>query len=53
MQDYLNPIKIPLSEHLWTVTLLKRPKDYLNLRGSKLVIFFDHSETKSVRKALF
>ena len=33
--------------------MLKGPKDSLNLHGTIFVIFFDHSESKSARKALF
>ena len=29
-----------VSEHLWTVNMLKGAKDRLNLRGSIFVIFF-------------
>ena len=43
-------LKRPVSEHLWTVNMLKGPKQYLNLRISSFVIFFDHSQRTSVRK---
>ena len=45
--------KSPVSEHLWTVNMLKGPKDCLNLRGSIFVMFFDHSERKSAPKIMF
>ena len=32
---------------------VKGPKDCLNLHGSILVKFFDHSESKSAQKILF
>ena len=40
----LKLLKSPVSEHLWTVNMLKGPKHFLNLHGSILVRFFDHSE---------
>ena len=43
----LKYLKRPVSEHLWTVTMLKCQKDCLKLQGSIFVIFFDHSETNS------
>ena len=45
--------KSPVSEHLWTVNMLKGPNDCLNLHGSIFVIFFDHYEKKSAPKFLF
>ena len=45
--------KIPVSEHLWTVNMLKGPKDWLNLHGRIFVIFFDRSKRKSPQKILF
>ena len=33
----------PLSEHLWTVNMLKGPKNSICMHGSIFVIFFDHS----------
>ena len=49
----LKCLKSPVSEHLWTVNMLKGPKHCINLHGSIFVIFFDHSERKSARKTLF
>ena len=49
----LKCLKSPLSEHLWTVHMLKGPKNCLNLHGSIFVIFFDHSERKLAQKILF
>ena len=49
----LKCLKSPVSEHLWTVNMLKGPKHCINLKGSIFVIFFDHSERKSARKTLF
>ena len=43
----LKCLKGLLSEHLWTVKMLKSPKDYLKLHGSLFVIISDHSEIKS------
>ena len=48
----LKSLKRPLSEHLWTVNMFKSPKYSLNLHGSIFVIFLDHSERQSDRKAL-
>ena len=45
--------KSHVSKHLWIVKMLKGPKDCLNLHGSILFIFFDHSQTKSVPRTLF
>ena len=42
-----------MSEHLWTVNMLKDPKDLLNLRGSIFVKFFDHSDRKLPQKNTF
>ena len=42
-----------VSEHLWTLNMLKRPKHCINLHGSIFLIFFDHSERKSALKILF
>ena len=42
-----------LSEHLWTIKMLKRPKHCINLHCSIFARFFDHSETKSATKILF
>ena len=52
-RSYLNAQKATLSEHLWTVNILKGPNQLLNLHGSICVIFFDHSERKSAPKTLF
>ena len=49
---WLKSLKSPVSEHLWTVNMLKRPKHFLNLHGSIFVIFFDHSERESAPKIL-
>ena len=49
----LKNLKSPVSEHLWTVIMLKGSKHYLNLHVSIFVIVFDHSEKKSARKILF
>ena len=49
----LKCLKIPVSEHLWTVNMLKGSKDSLNLHGSNFLFFFGHSEKKSARKVLF
>ena len=49
----LKCLKSFVSEYLWTLNMLKAPKDCLDLHGSILVIFFDHSESKSARKILF
>ena len=46
-------LKIPMSEHLWTVNILKAPKDCLNVHESIFVIFFDHSEKQSAPGSLF
>ena len=45
--------KSRLSEHLWTVNMLKGPKHCINLHCSIFVNFFDHSEKISAGKALF
>ena len=45
-REYLNARKSSVLEHLWTVNMLKCPKDCSNLHGSIFVIFFDHSERK-------
>ena len=50
--DLLKSLKSPVSEHLWIVKMLKDPKHFLNMHGSILVIFLDHSERKSPRKIL-
>ena len=46
-RSYLNAQKATLSEHLWTVKILKSPNHCLNLHGSFFVIFFDHFQRKS------
>ena len=38
----LKCLKSPVSEHLWTVNMLKGPKHCLNLHGSTFAIFFEH-----------
>ena len=42
-----------MSEDLWTVNMLKGPKDCLNLHVSVFVIYFDYSERKAAQKILF
>ena len=42
-----------MSEHLWTVNMLKDPIDCLNLHGCIFIMFFDHSEMKSAQKIMF
>ena len=39
-------LKCPVSEHLWTVNMLKGPKHCLNLHSSIFAIYFDHCEGK-------
>ena len=46
-------LKGTVSEQLWTVSMLKGPKDNLNLHGSIFAIFFVQSETRSAQKILF
>ena len=46
-------LKRPMPEHLWTVNVLKGPKDCLILHGGIFVIFFYHSERNSAQKILF
>ena len=50
---FLKCLKSLVSEHLWTVNMLKGPKYYLILYGSIFVIFFDNSEMKAARNILF
>ena len=45
--------KSPVSEHLWTVKILKGLKHCLHLHRSIFVIFFDNSERKSAPKTIF
>ena len=45
--------KSPVSEHLWTVNMLKGPKHCLNPHGSISVIVLDRSERKSTGKSFF
>ena len=45
--------KRPVSQHLWTVNMLKGAKHCLNLQGSIFVKFLDHSERKSDPEILF
>ena len=52
MQSYVNAQKASVSEHLWTVNILKGPKHGLNSQGSFFVIFFDHPQKKSAPKTL-
>ena len=49
----LKSLKSLLSEHLWRVNMFKGAKCSSNMHGSIFVIFFDHFERKSTRKALF
>ena len=49
----LQCIKSRVSEHLWSINMWKCPKHCLNLHSSIFVIFFNHSEMKSVPKILF
>ena len=53
MRSYLNAQKATVSEHLWTVNILKGPKHGLNPHSSSFAIFFEHSEKKSAQKSLF
>ena len=46
-------LKSSVSEHLWTINMLKCPKDCWNLHESYFIIFFDQSEKKSAREILF
>ena len=48
----LKHLKSPVSEHLWTVNMLKVPKHCFKLHGSFFVIIFDHSEITSAPKSL-
>ena len=48
----LKCLKGPVSEHLWTVNILKGHKDCLHVHGSIFVRFFHHSERKSAWKSL-
>ena len=52
-RSHVNAQKATVSEHLWTVNILKYPKHWLIRHGSIFVKFFDHSETKSPPKTLF
>ena len=51
--ELLKWTKNSLSEHLWTVNMLKGPKHWLNMHGSIFFIIFDHSERKPAPKTLF
>ena len=51
--EWLESRKSPVSEHFWTVKMLKGPKHFFNLHGDIFVFFFDHSERKSAPKILF
>ena len=46
-------LKSQVSEHLWTVNMLKCPKDCINLHGCIFAIFFDYLERKSAQETLF
>ena len=50
---FLKCLRSLVSEHLWTVTMLKVPKDCLNLHGSIFVIFFDNFEKNQLEKFCF
>ena len=50
---WLKYIKSAMSEHLWTLNMLKDPNDCLILHGSIFVKFFDNSERKSAQKIMF
>ena len=50
---FLKCLKSLLSEDLWTVNMLKVPKDCLNLHGSIFVIFFDNFEKNQLEKFCF
>ena len=45
--------KSRVSEHLWTVKMLKCPKQFKSLYCTIFLKFFDHSETKYAPKILF
>ena len=42
--------KSPVSEHLWTVNMLKGPKDCLNLHGSILSYFLITLKVNQLQK---
>ena len=46
----LKCLKRPVSEHFWTVNMLKGRKHCLNLHRRNFVRFSHHSERKSVQK---
>ena len=48
----LKCLKSPVSEHLWTVNMLKGLKHCLNLHGGIFVIFLEHLDKKSAQKSL-
>ena len=52
-RSHVNAQKATVSEHLWTVNILKGPKQCCNQNGSIFIIFFDHSERKSALEPLF
>ena len=49
----LKCLKSPVSEHFWTVNILKSSKQCLNLHGSIFVKFFDHSVRNQLQKFCF
>ena len=51
-EPLLKSLKSTVSEHLWTVNILKALKQCLNLHGSIFLIFFHHSEKKSAPEIL-
>ena len=46
-------LKIPVSEQLWIVKILKGPKECLNPHGSIFLTFLVHTERKPAQKILF
>ena len=46
-------LKGHVSEHLWTVNMLRGPKHCLNQHGSVFVVFFDQDERKSAQKKFY
>ena len=45
--------KIPMSEHLSRVNMLKDPKDCLDMHGGIFLVFRDHYDRNSARKICF
>ena len=46
-------LKSRVLEYLWTVNMLKSPKNCLKLHGSIFLIFLDHSDRETALKTLF